>query len=95
MEEEALRKMAVKQYLRSKFPISIYHSMAPLKKWFFRWLPRYRFGETDWYQEKLKIPCSHLQKIHPDIHRLFINIWIQLEENPYSKRFLFLSLMSR
>jgi hypothetical protein len=85
MEEEALRKLAIEQYLQGKTPVSIYREMGRSKKWFFKWLHRYQSGDADWYRDHARIPRSHPYQIHPDTRRLIISIRTQLEEHPYAQ----------
>jgi hypothetical protein len=85
MEEEALRRLAIEQYLQGKTPVSLYREMARSKKWFFKWLHRYRSGDADWYRDHARIPRSHPHQIQPDTRRLIIRIRTQLEEHPYAQ----------
>jgi len=85
MEEETLRKIAIRQHLQGKPPISIYCEMGRSKKWFFKWLHRYQSGDAEWYQEGPKTPHTHPHQTSPDMRNLVSNIRIQLEENPYAQ----------
>lgn len=85
MEEETLREMAVKQYLQGKDPVSIYREMGRSKKWFFKWLHRYRSGATDWYQDQSKAPHSHPYQICQEMRKLIVNVRTQLEQNIYAQ----------
>lgn len=85
MEEETLREMAVKQYLQGKDSVSIYRDMGRSKKWFFKWLHRYRSGETDWYRDQSKAPQSHPRKISLEMRKLIVNVRNQLERNIYAQ----------
>ena len=85
MEEETLRNMAVKQYLQGKDPVSIYREMGRSKKWFFKWLRRYRSGVTDWYRDQSKAPQFHPRQISPEMRKLIVNVRTQLERNIYAQ----------
>lgn len=85
MEEETLRNMAVKQYLQGKDPVSIYREMGRSKKWFFKWLRRYRSGAADWYRDQSKAPQSHPRQISPEMRKLIVNVRTQLERNIYAQ----------
>jgi putative transposase len=51
--EDALRRTAIRRYiLSSESPKTIYKSLNRSKKWFFKWLKRYRTGGIDWYKKK-------------------------------------------
>jgi hypothetical protein len=83
MEEEALRKMAVGQYLLGKDSLLIYREMERSKKWFFKWLHRYRSGVTDWYRDQSKAPHSRPRQISTEMRKLIVNLRTQLERHPY------------
>ena len=85
MEEETLRNMAVKQYLQGKDPVSIYREMGRSKKWFFKWLRRYRSGAADWYRNQSKAPQSHPRQISPEMRKIIVNVRTQLERNIYAQ----------
>jgi len=53
MTEELLRKKAVRNYVLScQSPKEIYISLNRSKTWFFKWLKRYKTGDTDWCKNK-------------------------------------------
>ena len=83
MEEETLRKTAIKRYLQGKAPRLIYWEMRRSKRWFFKWLNRYRSGDAEWYQDRPKTPHTYTCQTSPDMRKLVTNIRIQLEENPF------------
>jgi transposase-like protein len=85
MDEETLRKMAMEQALQGKTPVSIYREMGRSKKWFFKWLQRYKSGDTEWYRDHPRIPHSHPYQTCPDTRNLLIRIRRQLEEHPYAQ----------
>lgn len=85
MEEDCLRKMAIKQYLQDRSPSSIYREMGRSKKWFFKWLHRYQSGDTMWYQDHPTRPRSHPSQTSAEIRKLIINIRTSLEEHPYAQ----------
>jgi hypothetical protein len=85
MEEETLRKMAVKQYLQGKTAVSVYREMGRSKYWFFKWLHRYQSGDSNWYRDRPRAPRSHPRQISPQMRNLIVNIRTQLEEHPYAQ----------
>lgn len=62
MSEEE-RKQAIKQYLQGKEPKSIYSSLNRSKDWFFKWLKRYKSGDSEWYKEQSRAPLRRPGKI--------------------------------
>jgi transposase-like protein len=85
MEEESLRKMAVQQYLQGRSPVSIYNEMGRSKKWFFKWLQRYRSGHPEWYRDHSKAPHNRPHQTPTETHNLVKNTRVQLEANPYAQ----------
>jgi hypothetical protein len=85
MDEETLRKMAIEQALQGKTPASIYREIGRSKKWFFKWLQRYKSGDPEWYQDHFKVPHSHPHQTCPETRNLLIQIRTQLEEHPYAQ----------
>ena len=55
------------------------------KRWFFKWLNRYRSGDAEWYQDRPKTPHTYTCQTSPDMRKLVTNIRIQLEENPFAR----------
>ena len=52
MEEEKLRKAAIRRYVLSgERPKQIYGSLNRSKKWFFKWLKRYNTMGLDWNKD--------------------------------------------
>lgn len=43
--EEQIRKTAIERLIKGESPKDIYTSLKRSKKWFFKWLKRYRSGE--------------------------------------------------
>jgi hypothetical protein len=46
--------------LKGEQPKSIYNKLQRSKKWFFKWLKRYKSGASEWYKEESRAPvrCS-------------------------------------
>jgi hypothetical protein len=81
MDEETLRQMAITQYLQGKKPISIYRDLGKTKKWFFKWLKRYRSGDEHWYQDLSRAPLSHPNRTSPDTSQLIASIRNDLDSS--------------
>jgi hypothetical protein len=81
MNEETLRKMAIEKHLQGKSPSSIYRELGKSKYWFFKWLHRYRDGDTEWFKDKPKTPHHHPHTIPLEVQNLVKNIRIQLEDS--------------
>jgi len=85
MDEEILRKMAVEEALQGKAPVLIYQEMGRSKKWFFKWLQRYKSGDTEWYRDNPRTPHSHPYETCRETRNLLIQVRKQLEEHPYAQ----------
>ena len=81
MDEETLRQMAITQYLQGKKPISIYRDLGKTKKWFFKWLKRYRSGDEHWYRDLSRAPLSHPNQTSPDTSQLIASIRNDLDSS--------------
>jgi len=57
-----------------KSPKSIYHkSLKKKKKWFFKWLKRYKDGKENWWEELSRIPHQSKQKIDQSMEQAIID----------------------
>jgi hypothetical protein len=81
MDEETLRQMAITQYLQGKKPISIYRELGKTKKWFFKWLKRYRSGDEHWYQDLSRAPLSQPSQTSSDTRKLIVSIRNDLDSS--------------
>ena len=52
--EESRRVEAIKRVNEGEKPADIYHSLKRSKKWFYKWLKRYRSGQKNWYLDRSK-----------------------------------------
>ena len=81
MDEETLRQMAITQYLQGKKPISIYRDLSKTKKWFFKWLKRYRSGDEHWYRDLSRAPLSQPYQTSSDTRKLIVSIRNDLDSS--------------
>ena len=61
--EEDIRKEAIAWYLRGVQPKAIYDKLQRSKKWFFKWLKRYKSGASEWYKEESRAPVKRPRQI--------------------------------
>ncbi len=55
--EEELRQTAISRHIQGgESPKDVYTSLNRSKKWFFKWLIRYRTGAPDWFKEQSRAP---------------------------------------
>lgn len=81
MDEETLRQMAITQYLQGKKPISIYRDLGKTKKWFFKWLKRFRSGDEHWYRDLSRAPLAHPNQTTPETRKLIASIRNDLDSS--------------
>jgi len=85
MEEEA-RKIAIQRHiLGGETPKSVYTSLNRSKKWFFKWLKRFKTGAVDWYKEDSKAPKTRPIAISPQEKEIIIATRTSLESQLYAQ----------
>ena len=85
MDESELRKQAISRYENGESPKSIYQSLGRSKKWFFKWLKRYRNGGSNWYKELSRRPHQSKQKIDDSMEQAIIDTRKKLETTLYAQ----------
>ena len=83
--KENIRKEAARRYLSGKSPKSIYTSLKKSKRWFFKWLERYRKGNSDWFKDQPKTPYLIANKVNKEIETLVISTRKKLEATKYAQ----------
>lgn len=74
MREQKLRKVAMAMYLEGQSPCAIYRSLNRSKKWFFKWLKRYReMGEAG-LEDLSRAPNNSPNKTPEDTECLIVNV---------------------
>lgn len=54
--EEDLRKEAVQRFLSNEKPTDICRDLNRSRRWFYKWLNRYKTGKPDWYKDESTAP---------------------------------------
>ena len=85
MDESEIRKQAISRYEDGESPKQIYQSLGKSKRWFFKWLNRYKEGNDDWWEELSRRPHSTKQKIDSDMEQTIIDTRKELERTLYSQ----------
>jgi len=73
VDESEIRKQAISKYEDGESPKQIYQSLGKSKRWFFKWLNRYKEGSNDWFEELSGRPHSIKQKIDSDMEQTIID----------------------
>ena len=85
MDESEIKKQAISRYEDGESPKQIYQSLGKSKRWFFKWLNRYKQGNDDWFQELSRRPHSTKQKIDKDMEQAIIDTRKELERTLYAQ----------
>lgn len=84
--EEEIRKQAIYRHIvDGESPKSIYTSLKRTKPWFFKWLKRYRAGDTDWFKDQGRAPRRRPTQTSQKQQDLIIATRQHLEAEPYAQ----------
>jgi len=73
--EEKERRNAIQRYVKDgESPVNIYKSMGRSKRWFNKWLKRYKSGRKKWYKDKSKKPKIVSNKTDNKIEQIVVDI---------------------
>lgn len=82
MDEEALRKTAIKRHLDGESPRDIYTDLGRSKYWFFTWRKRFLEGRPDWFKEKSRKPKHQPTRVSREIRKQIVSIRKKLIAQP-------------
>ena len=83
--EEELRKQAVHRHLAGESPKAIYTSLGRSKKWFFKWLKRYRSGADDWCHDHSRAPITRPSELSTADKELIVSTRNRLDSVPFAQ----------
>ena len=83
--KENIRKETIRRYLSGKSPKSIYTSLKKSKRWFFKWLERYRKGNSNWFKDQPKTPYLIANKVDKEIETFVISTRKKLKATKYAQ----------
>jgi transposase len=84
--EEELRKTAISRHIQGgESPKDVYTSLNRSKKWFFKWLTRYRTGSPDWFKEQSRAPKTKPSEIDPESKERILLTRQRLVDAPYAQ----------
>ena len=83
--EEQFRKEAIRKYLSGAAPVSIYIQLSKSKRWFFKWLKRYRECGFDWFKAQSKTPHLIANKVDENIKNIVISARKKLKGIKYGQ----------
>ena len=85
MDESEIRKQAVSRYENGESPKQIYQSLGKSKKWFFKWLKRYKNDGENWSEELSRRPHQSKEKIEKAMEQAIIDTRVKLEKQLYAQ----------
>lgn len=85
--DEQERIQAMQRLVAGDRPVDIYRSINRPKKWFNKWLNRYRSGDVNWFKDLPKTPHTPSKKTNPRIESAIVKIRQELmdKNEDYSK----------
>ena len=85
ISEKQFRKAAIRRFLTGESPSSIYKDFQKSKKWFFKWLKRYREGGSDWFKNQSRTPHLIANKVDENIENIVISARKRLKGIKYAQ----------
>ena len=83
--EEKIRIEAISRYVKGEQPKSIYSKLQRSKKWFFKWLKRYKSGAAEWYKEESRAPLRRPHQTSVQQQQAIILTRTQLESQRFAQ----------
>lgn len=83
--EQELRKKAIKRYLQGETPKSIYSDLGRSKDWFFKWLRRYKSGDSNWYKDQSRAAIRRPTALNEIDKQRIISVRQRLESQKFAQ----------
>ena len=83
--EEQFRQTAIERFQSGESPKQIYTSLNRSKKWFFKWLNRFRSGQKDWYKDQSRAPKHCPTRVDEVDRQRIIAARKRLEIEPFAQ----------
>ena len=84
-DEEELRQEAVRLYLSGEKPQLICTKLNRSRFWLYKWLKRYKKGDSDWFKGHSHRPKSQAKQTTAEMEQVVVNIRKRLAATPYSQ----------
>jgi len=85
MDEIEIRKQAISRYENGESPKAIYQSLGKSKRWFFKWLKRYKYDGENWSKDLSRKPHRTREKINETMEQAIIDTRKKLESTLYAQ----------
>jgi putative transposase len=84
MNDKEIRQKAMMRYEQGEKTKAIYTSYGKSKRWFFKWLKRFKSGDPSWADEQSRRPLVSPKKIDPKMEQAVIATREQLVNTLYA-----------
>lgn len=85
MNKKELRETAIGRYENGKSPKQIYQDLGKSKRWFFKWLKRYRNDGKNWAESKSRKPHRIHRQVDKTMEQTVIETRKNLEKELYAQ----------
>lgn len=72
------RQRAIERFLRGESPSAVYESMGYSQHWFYKWLQRYRTGDSEWFCEQSRRPHTMPRRSAREIEEIVVMVRLSL-----------------
>ena len=86
MGEETLRKEGVARFLKGERASLICQALGRSRPWLYKWLRRYRSGDSEWDQSRSRIPRRIAVKTSLEIEQVVSSVRTRLVTTKYAQR---------
>ena len=85
MEKELRKKAVLRHVIGGEEPQRIYTEINRSKKWFFKWLKRYKTGNEDWYRDRSRAPLTKPNETCKGEKELIVSVRKRLESEQFAQ----------
>lgn len=78
--EESQRIEAITRYLAEEKPVTVYTELGMSKKWFYKWLNRFKTGKKSWFKALSRVPKHSPNQVDGQIEQTVVKIRTVLME---------------
>jgi len=83
--EQDLRKQAIRRYQNGESPKTIYTDLGRSKYWFFKWLKRFKTGDSNWHQDRSRAPINRPAQISEVDKQRIVSVRERLETQKFAQ----------
>lgn len=72
--EESQRIKAITRYFAGEKPVTVYTELGKSRKWFYKWLSRFKTGKKGWFKDLSRKPKHTLNRTNEEIEQAVVKI---------------------